>query len=247
MTISAAVWRLEVFETLGSTSDACREQALAGAPEGLAVMARQQTAGRGSRGRGWIAPPGNLSISMLLRPTTPLREAGLWALLAGVAVADALAGFGVVLKWPNDILYRGAKLGGILVESQSSGPDALDFVVIGVGLNLAHAPALPDRPTASLQGAISPDEAAARLLEKLAQWRGVQAAEGWAPIRAAWLAQAVPMGAEMTLRQGDHQHRGNFAGLADDGSLLLNIDGAAKVFSTGEIWLAPPTEEALPC
>ncbi len=238
---SVAIWRLEVHETLGSTSDACREQGLAGTPEGLAVMARQQTAGRGSRGRGWIAPPGNLSLSVLLRPATKLRDVGMWALLAGVAVAEALAAFGVVLKWPNDILWHGMKLGGILVESQAAG-DALDFVVIGVGLNLAHAPELDDRKAASLKGALSPDDAAQAVLARLAYWRGVQAVQGWAPIRAAWLAYALPLGAAMTLRQGDHQHCGAFAGLADDGSLLLNIGGQAKTFTSGEIWITPQAE-----
>jgi BirA family biotin operon repressor/biotin-[acetyl-CoA-carboxylase] ligase len=207
-------------------------------------MARQQTAGRGSRGRGWIAPPGNLSLSVLLRPATPLREAGLWALLAGLAVAEALAEFGVVLKWPNDILRHGAKLGGILVESQA-GRDALEFVVIGIGLNLAHAPEIPNRTTISLNGVLTPDHAAARVLDRLAHWRDVQTIQGWAAIRTAWLAHALPIGAPMTLKTGDHSHQGAFAGLAEDGSLLLTIDGQAKTFSSGEIWITPHAEEAM--
>jgi BirA family biotin operon repressor/biotin-[acetyl-CoA-carboxylase] ligase len=247
VTVQAAFWRLEVHEALGSTSDSCRQRGSAGEGEGLAVMVRVQTAGRGSRGRAWVSPPGNLYLSVLLRPATALREAGLWALLAGVAVAEALDEFGVVLKWPNDVMHRGAKLGGILVESQASSGEALDFMVIGIGLNLAHAPDLPDRRAASLDGAVTPDVAAAHVLARLNHWRAVQATDGWAPVRAAWLARALPLGAEMTLRQGETRHSGRFAGLAEDGSLLLDVDGSAKHFSSGEIWLIPDAAEAVPC
>jgi len=202
-------------------------------------MARTQTAGRGSRGRGWVSPPGNLFLSLLLRPTTPPREAGLWALLAGVAVADALAEFTVALKWPNDILRDGAKLGGILVESQLSTGAALDFLVIGIGLNLGSAPDLADRSVASLDGRITPEQLAPRLLDRINHWRQVRMLEDWRPIREAWLSHALPVGTAMTLRRGELLVGGDFAGLAEDGSLLLQTGGRVHAFSTGEIWLQP--------
>lgn len=243
MTDPAAIWRLEVHETLGSTSDLCREHALAGEAGGLAVLALQQTAGRGSRGRAWVSPPGNLYLSLLLRPTTKPREAGMWALLAGVAVAEALAEFGVVLKWPNDILHDGAKLGGILIESSMAASGALDFLVIGIGLNLAHAPILPERRTATLAGAADPQVTAQRILDRISHWQSA----GWQAVRGAWLRHALPVGTEMTLRQGDTHCLGRFAGLSDDGSLLLAEGESVRLVSSGEIWLASETGESAPC
>ena len=119
-----AAYQLERVASLPSTSDACVERARAGAPDGLAILADVQTAGRGSRGRSWACPPGNLYLSVLLRPRNRAEEAGAgqWALLAGVALIDTLAAFsaspdGLRLKWPNDVLSDGAKLAGILVDA----------------------------------------------------------------------------------------------------------------------------------
>ena len=84
-------WRLQTHEVLASTSDFCRERAAAGEPEGFAALARRQTQGRGSRGREWESPVGNLFLSVLLRPAERARDAGQWSLLAGVALAEALA------------------------------------------------------------------------------------------------------------------------------------------------------------
>jgi BirA family transcriptional regulator, biotin operon repressor / biotin---[acetyl-CoA-carboxylase] ligase len=242
VTEQAASWRLEVYDSLTSTSDLCRERALAAEAGGLAVLALSQTAGRGSRGRVWSSPPGNLFLSLLLRPATKPREAGMWALLAGVATAEALLGFDVVLKWPNDILYRGAKLGGILVESSLDAAGGLDFLVIGIGLNLAHAPDLPDRRAASLGGVLQPRAVAEDILGRIGHWQG----RGWEEVRAAWLAHALPLGAAMTLRQGDTQRSGRFAGLGDDGCLLLDDGGSVRVVSSGEIWLASENVENAP-
>ena len=213
----------------------------------MAVQALTQTAGRGSRGRAWTSPPGNLYLSVLLRPTTPPREAGMWALLAGVAAAEALEEFHVALKWPNDILHDGAKLGGILVESSLNAAGALDFLVIGIGLNLAHAPELPDRRTASLAGRLDARVAAERILSRIAHWHDAVHRDGWTLLREVWLSHALPLGAEMTLRQGDQHTVGRFAGIAKDGSLLIAQGDTVRLISSGEIWLTSETLETATC
>jgi BirA family biotin operon repressor/biotin-[acetyl-CoA-carboxylase] ligase len=210
----AGGWRLAAHESLGSTSELCRDLAHQGEPAGLAVLARRQLGGRGSKGRSWVSPAGNMYLSVLLRPPGPAREAGQWSLLAGVALAEAVAGLladdaDLSLKWPNDLLLSGAKLAGILVDSVAA-EGRLDWVVLGIGLNLLVAPAVPDRPTACLAGRITPpapEVMAEMLLARLAHWRDVQAAEGFAPVRAAWS------------RWGARQV--GFAGLAEDGSLRV--------------------------
>ena len=168
MIATAVSWRLEIHDSLASTSAVCRAAAEAGAPPGLAVIARQQTAGRGTNGRAWASPRGNLYLSVLLRPDMPVRDAPLLGPKAGEALVAALASFSakpLTLKHPNDILIDGAKLAGILVESATSG-DRLDWLVIGIGVNLAVAPALADRETARL-GPHDPETVAHAILHAL--------------------------------------------------------------------------------
>lgn len=223
----AGGWRLAVHDSLASTSDLLRERASLGEPAGLAVLARRQLGGRGSKGRSWQSPLGNLYLSVLLRPPGPAREAGQWSLLAGVALAetvDALLGDdpALSLKWPNDLLLDEAKLAGILVDS-TAGKGALDWVVIGIGVNLAVAPEVADRRTTCLAARIAPPEPetmAALLLARLAYWRDVQAEQGFAPIRAAW----VRWGAR----------RPGFAGLEADGSLCPELPSRPTLQQAGE-------------
>lgn len=237
-----APWRLEVYDTLGSTSDLCRARAASGEPEGLAVLAHLQTAGRGSRGRTWLSAPGNLFVSLLLRPSGPARDAGLWALLSGVVVAEALDRPGVVLKWPNDVLFHGHKICGILIDSAASASGELDWLIYGIGVNLAVAPEIEGRTAAAFGDGLAPETVARAIMARLSHWLAVQRRAGWADIRQAWLDRALPVGAETTLRRGEEIIAGVFAGLADDGSLLLQTGGRVQAFSSGEVWL-PTTQE----
>ncbi len=244
-------WRLSVFETLASTSDLCCERARAGEADGLAVLARRQERGHGRAGRPWASPAGNLYLSVLLRPVGPARDAGLWSMLAGVALAEALAPFlpepgRLALKWPNDVLLDGRKLAGILVDSASTAAGALDWLVIGIGVNLAVAPALPDRETASLAelGVVLPPVAAAwALLDRLDAWRHHFAAEGFAPLRQVWLGRALPPGTPMTVKLPAGEWAGRFAGLGEDGTLRLECDGILRHFAAGEIVQHAPTSQ----
>jgi BirA family transcriptional regulator, biotin operon repressor / biotin---[acetyl-CoA-carboxylase] ligase len=243
--VTAGFWRLRSYPSIGSTSDLCTTLAAAGEPEGLAVMALRQTAGRGSRGRNWQSPVGNLYISVLLRPPGMLSEGGRWALLAAVALADALSGVlpdpGLVsLKWPNDVLLDGRKVAGILLDATATSAGAIDWLVIGCGVNLSDAPQVPGRRTAcvaELAAPPTPKAMAERLLDRLAHWRAVRALEGFGPVRAAWLARAQPVGTKMQLAYNGRLFGGAFAGLADDGSLLLTTGGRVEAFATGEILL----------
>jgi BirA family biotin operon repressor/biotin-[acetyl-CoA-carboxylase] ligase len=229
---------------LGSTADLCRRLAEAGEPEGYAVLAGRQTQGRGSRGREWSSPAGNLSLSVLLRPRERAAAAGQWSLLAGVALAEAFADVlpepsGLSLKWPNDVLLDGRKLAGILIECAASG-EALEWLTIGMGANLASAPDLADRIAACIADVTlppSPAEFARAVLDRIDHWRRVRLLEGFAPIRAAWLGRAQPPGSEISLRVNGATLGGLFAGLGDDGSLLLQSNGRVRAFGTGEVLL----------
>lgn len=236
-------WRLRCFAVLPSTQDLCRRLAEAGEPGHLAILADRQTRGRGTQGRSWSSPPGNLALSALLRPDTPVRQTGQYALLAAVALAEATArwlppGAPLQLKWPNDLLLGGRKLAGILSESATGCRATVDWLVIGFGVNLAQAPAVGDRPTASLAEWAAPppaDRFAADLLAELELWRRRWTAEGFAPVRAAWLAHAPEPGRPVSLRRATGSVTGVFAGLGEGGDLLLHTDGGLRRFGFGEI------------
>jgi len=240
----ASVWRIEMHESLPSTSDLCIQRARAGEPDRLAILAGQQTAGRGTFGRNWVAPQGNLNLSILLRPRVKAPEAAQWGLLAAVALIDALASFLpqasmlLQLKWPNDILLRGRKLSGILIDSAAAAGGDIEWLVIGFGVNLVAAPAIPGRAVAALAEAIAPPSPAAlaeAILQRIddfsLQWQN----DGFAPIRAAWLRHAPPFDTPMQVARADTILHGAFAGLSDRGALLLRHDGRILALTSGEI------------
>lgn len=133
------------FESVPSTNDAARALALGGAAHGTAVLAREQTRGRGTKGRSWHSPAGlGLYVSFVVRGPGdgPVPSPHLLPLVAGLAAADALAaeaGVEARLKWPNDLVRDGRKLGGILAEAVTGGPGG-GFAVVGIGLNVGHGP-----------------------------------------------------------------------------------------------------------
>jgi BirA family biotin operon repressor/biotin-[acetyl-CoA-carboxylase] ligase len=237
-------FRLECHEVLESTSSLVKQRAEEAAAEGLAIQALRQSAGRGRQGRGWDSPAGNLYLSVLLRPEVPLREAPQWSFVAAVALAETLTALlpeaaALKLKWPNDLLLQGAKAAGILVETGVGTNNALDWICIGMGVNIAAKPSLPDRATSCLAEYLgappAPEALAQSLLERLAHWHGIRLQQGFAPIREAWLLHAPAMGAAISLKRDGALIEGNFAGLSSEGGLLLAKDGKVQLILAGEI------------
>jgi BirA family biotin operon repressor/biotin-[acetyl-CoA-carboxylase] ligase len=213
----APPWRLLHVAIVASTQDVAIDAARRGEVARFAISAGVQTAGRGSRGRGWTAPPGNLNLSVLLRPSGP-PDPGHWSLLAGVALFEALspyAGGGLMLKWPNDILLNGGKLGGILIDSTLDDKRRVEWLVIGVGANLRESPRIAGQSTACLPPP-APDARTVvnAFLASLDRWADTD-------IRAAWLARAHAPGTIIDMVTRDRRIRGRFAGLSAQGELLL--------------------------
>ena len=240
-------WRLEVYPELGSTSDMCAARAAAGEPAGLAVLGLRQTSARGSRGRGWQSPAGNLSLSFLLRPEGSAVDAGCWPLLAGVAVVDAARPLlpnpgALTLKWPNDVMLRGHKLAGILIDTALDATGMLGSVIVGIGANLAVAPQVEGREVACLadEGIVppGPEMFARSVLDRIGHWQAVLERHGFADLRAAWLARAHPPGTRLTVVQGGDRLEGAFRGLSPEGHLLLDTPEGLCTLSTGEVLLA---------
>ncbi len=214
--------------------------AAAGAAEGLWLRAECQRDGRGRQGRTWVSTTGNLYASTLvrLRPTDP--PAATLALVSAVALEEALrvfmSGGKATIKWPNDLLIDGGKVAGILLER------AGDAVVVGLGVNCAHHPALDDRATTSLSEhgiLIDPGVLVETLADIFARWIGLWRGQGVAPVRARWLERAHPIGTALTARLSDGSAiDGLFAGLDPDGALRLRLaDGSERVVHAADVFL----------
>jgi BirA family biotin operon repressor/biotin-[acetyl-CoA-carboxylase] ligase len=223
-----------VAET-GSTNDDVAALARDGALEGLWLRAERQTGGKGRQGRAWVSASGNLHASTLVRVRAEDPPAPTLALVAAVALHEMVSIYApaAVIKWPNDLLFNGAKLAGILLERQG------DAVILGFGVNLAHHPDGLDRYATSLRAlagmAPEPGPVLEILARTLSRWVARWREEGLAPIREAWLAAAHPLGSALSTHDGD----GLFDGLSQDGALRLRLpDGSVRIIYAGDVFLA---------
>lgn len=232
------------LETCESTNDEAERLAEVGAAHGTVVIADLQTNGRGRQGRVWQAPATNgLFWSCVLRPSiAPAEVAGL-TLAAGIAACHAVRamGVGATLKWPNDLVITGphglGKLGGILVESATRG-NALDHVVVGIGINLGSAPSDIAHATclAAHGGSDNRDELIGVLTAALESWFEVFFKRGVAGLAEAWLALAERRYALLVTHQGS-RHHGVLAGLSPEGLLLVELPalGTTLAVRSGEV------------
>ena len=236
-----------------STSTLLLQRAAGGAPSGSVIVADRQSAGRGSRGRQWLATPeASLTFSVLWRFDGGLERLAGLSLAVGLAVVRALeacGAAGISLKWPNDILHHDAKLGGILVELQSNAQNDADraLAVIGIGLNLCLPANFEQRqgfalPAAALDGALSPLPERhlmfARLLIELAQVFDAFASGGFAVLRDQWQAHHAWQDRPVCLlRDGRVVHQGICRGADVDGALLVHTAAGLERCLSGDLSL----------
>lgn len=215
------------------------------------LAAEEQTAGRGRRGRRWHSAPGrDITFSLARRIVRPARELAALSLVAGVAVAKALRTLGVGkagLKWPNDLVVDGAKLGGILVETRSQGGTSL--AVIGIGINFQPKPELQRRlrrRITTMADLLSPLPSRNEIVKEiaLAMLAALDAfeARGFEGARAEWLALHAHAGQRVLVRLADGRRLTGIAlGLSEDGSLQLHTRGGLRWVRSGQVVSARAT------
>jgi len=211
------------------------------------ILARQQTKGRGRRGRAWLQASGNFSATLIFAPGGPIAGFAQRSFVAALALRDALIAVGVSdtalsLKWPNDVLLNGAKVAGILLETHG------DKLAIGFGVNLSHAPDLSEVeatsvPPVSLVGetaiATTPEAFLDLLAAAFARHEAAMQSGGFSAIRANWLSHAARLGEVVTARLGPEVIEGIFETVDETGELVLSTArgrqriAAADVFFTG--------------
>lgn len=241
-------YHLLCYDRTDSTNEEAKRLAEAGASHGAVIWAKQQTAGRGRMGRQWVSQEGNLFASILLTPECPLKEAAQVSFVAAVAALDAIEpllpnGGELRCKWPNDLLWQGRKLGGILLESFTAGPEDKLWVVVGLGVNVDSFPADTSILATSLKETgveiISAKIVLSRFIHHFVarydQWKK----RGFIGIRRAWLKQAWGKGERIRVSLPGEEIEGVFKGIDEEGALILGLPGNKKrLIHAGDVFPA---------
>ncbi|HTY80459.1 MAG TPA: biotin--[acetyl-CoA-carboxylase] ligase [Candidatus Bathyarchaeia archaeon] len=230
----AAGHQLFLFHEVESTNATLSRLARSGAAEGTVVLAERQTAGRGRLGQPWFSPAGvNLYLSVLFRGALSLDAAPIFSFIAGLALTDAVRATGAVaaIKWPNDVLVGGRKIGGARIECAAQGKD-VDYLIVGIGVNLnveldalaaalgpaaAHATSL----RAAIGREVHRDAFAADYLNALDEWARRYRREGPEPILTTWRERDILTGRQVEVRGGDQPFVGRVAGVDPHGRLIV--------------------------
>lgn len=234
----AGNWPSGVGRVLLDSIDSTNAEAMRRAPAltgPVWVVAGEQTAGRGRRARPWSSPKGNFYGTLVMQPEGPPSVIALRSFVAALALRDALVALTglpqvFALKWPNDVLLNGGKLAGILLEGASSA--GRQVLVIGIGINLIGAPdaaavepgAVPPVSILAETGIrITPGQMLDALAPAFAGWEARLVTEGFAPLRAEWLAHAARIGERIVARTGTTTREGLLRGIDESGALLLDM------------------------
>jgi BirA family biotin operon repressor/biotin-[acetyl-CoA-carboxylase] ligase len=234
------------YSSIGSTNDVARMLAAQNAPEGTLVIAEEQTAGRGRLGRRWLAPAGtSLLFSLLFYPDLATRQAMRLTMLCALGTAEAIramTGLTPRLKWPNDILIRGQKAGGILTEGGGKG-EHLDYAVVGLGLNVNFAPSkIPElaATATSLSEALGREVARLPLLWSILEEieERVQRLQAGGSPHEEWATHLATLGQKVRVRVPWGTEEGWAEAVDEDGALLLRCkDGRLERIATGDVTL----------
>jgi BirA family biotin operon repressor/biotin-[acetyl-CoA-carboxylase] ligase len=242
-------YHLLSYDTLDSTNEEARRLAGGGASHGAVIWAKRQTAGRGRMGREWISVEGNLFTTILLNPEVDLPVAAQLSFVAALAVAETVAGIvnepqKVACKWPNDVLFAGKKIAGILLESFATTEvhgGNRQWVAVGIGINVDSFPEHVMFPATCLRDAgveiISAKIVLSRLVSNFIQHYDAWANTGFSTIQAAWTKRAHHLHKKLEVIVGEAQHHGTFEGIDTHGHLLLGgKGGATTAIAAGDVF-----------
>jgi len=239
--------RIIHYPKLSSTMAVAREEALAGAVEGTVVIAEEQTAGKGRLERTWVSPQGSIALSVILYPEpSNMLSLIMVASLAVVKAIESVTGLKPQIKWPNDVLIKGKKVCGILVESGISGGDKT-YVVIGIGINAnikTESMGEVIMPATSLTYELGREVSRLELVKRLLveMERLYLLAQGSGVVYQEWRDSLVTLGKSVQASSGDTVYEGIAESVDEDGRLLIRCrDGSLKQFTAGNVTLQKET------
>jgi BirA family biotin operon repressor/biotin-[acetyl-CoA-carboxylase] ligase len=237
-----AGYRVASFDTIGSTNAEALTRARSGDDGPLWIVSGLQTEGRGRRGRAWTTDRGNLAASLLIRCDVLPAVAATLGFVAALALDEAIRlcapGLDVALKWPNDVLAGGAKLAGILLESERAG-EALK-IVAGIGVNVTSAPSDIGIPAVALSGLGRQVRSEDLFMALSDSWVDLyslwKAGQGMQRLRPLWLAKAAGIGQPVSVSTGERTVHGVFETLDEQGRLMIRTaDGSTVAVSAGDV------------
>jgi BirA family biotin operon repressor/biotin-[acetyl-CoA-carboxylase] ligase len=239
LTVDPTVWRVEHFDEIDSTNTYVKDRAAE--PEGLVALADFQTAGRGRMDRRWVSPPrSSLLCSILLTPSLQPDQLQLVVALVALSARSALerlSGLRVALKWPNDLVVGGDKVAGLLAEIVSHGGELR--VVVGIGVNLTYDGPEDVAATSVLAQTgltIAPRALLDILLEEIDFRRALLTdAGGRLALREEYVGALATIGQSVRVEQSDETLEGLAVGVDQEGRLLVDVEGAVRTFSVGDV------------
>lgn len=246
-----SAFKLAAFESVDSTNDTLRQMAQDGAQTNTVVWAKEQTKGRGRRGRTWVSAPGNFFCSVLQRPNISIADAAKASFVTCLAIHSAIvevvdqSDVKIECKWPNDVLINGHKVSGILLESQAqpyskNNQPSLDWLIIGIGINLPHSPDDTPYPSSCINAyrseELMPEEMLEIFLRHFQIWFERWETLGFAPIRNAWLERAKGFGEQIIVNLETEQLTGLFESLDQDGALVLRTSHSKRLITAGDVF-----------
>jgi BirA family biotin operon repressor/biotin-[acetyl-CoA-carboxylase] ligase len=236
---------IHYYTTVSSTNNEAKRLANEGCPEGTIVLAEEQKSGRGRLARGWFSPYARgIWFSVVLRPKFPPQEAPKCTLLAAVAIARAIRAMGVNcgIKWPNDILFNGKKLVGILTEMNAE-MDAINYIVIGMGINVnTDAGEFPEELrdiAASLSTVlgrkVSRSDLFIALLHELESLYELVSQEGFSPILSEWRTLSATLGHMVDVFGINRSFSGLALDIDTDGALIVETEAGLEKVIAGDV------------
>lgn len=232
-----------LYDELSSTNDWAKEWARQGAGHGAVVLAKRQTMGRGRLQRAWESPMGGLWMSVILKPNLDLAEAAKLTLSAGVALAQvcrSLYDLEVQIKWPNDLVYQGRKVAGILGEVVGEW-NTVQSIVLGIGINanFSREELHPEFPATTLSEhlgkEINLNSLACELLYELEKEIHALERKDSQGLKERWISKAVGIGSMVAIERAGQKWMGTFKGIKETGELILEQEGQDIYFSSGDV------------
>lgn len=237
---------IDNYQEIGSTNDLIVEMAINdNSIDNYVICAQKQTNGHGRSGRDWQSPEGNLYFSLLIRPNSSIKDYSLLSFIAAIAISNAIIGLtnsqvNLEHKWPNDILLHGKKIAGILLKSDKS-KQGLEFVVIGVGINILSNPKQTNFPSGNIKEELNIDinkeELLKLFLDNFSIFYQKFVEFGFAPIRNLWIKRAFKLNEEINVNLSNKRITAIFRDLNNSGNLILELDnGDVEAVSSAEIY-----------
>ncbi len=238
-------FKLVALDSIDSTNVYAKQLAEEGCQDNTLVWAKQQSSGRGRRGREWVSSPGNVYLSLISRPGCSFLEASNLSFLTSLVVCDAIEAVGgpyapkVQCKWPNDVLVEDKKVSGILLECAATvDPIAKtpDWVVIGVGINVFHYPENTEYPATALGDIYTVEAMVTAFAEHFQIWLDRWREFGFSVVREAWMKRAKGIGDPITARLPEETIDGIFKGLGPEGALILEAEGKERHITAADVF-----------